>query len=172
MTPAAGTPQRFTALDTQRAFRSLLAAMAEPGTVQDLEGGLPLALATLVDHEVTLAHVGDPHWPDADFLVVRGGSSRGELGRARQGTLLDPALGATALYELDAVGDGPLALSLTGPGVGPVARVLQLSGLAAEEVGEFQRTRAGYPRGVDVILLDPAGRCAALPRSVALERVA
>jgi alpha-D-ribose 1-methylphosphonate 5-triphosphate synthase subunit PhnH len=161
----------FTVFDTQRCFRALLAAMAEPGTVQQLRGGLPLVLATLVDHEVALAEAGDRHWSEADFVVVRGGTSAGGLARVRQGTLYDPAAGATAIYELDAVGMGPLTLRLTGPGVGPEPRLLRLTGLAAEEVGLFQSTRADYPCGVDIILVGLDGRCAALPRSTALELV-
>ncbi len=160
---------RFDALDTQRGYRALLGAVAEPGTVHPTPPGLPLVLATLVDHEVRLAEVGDSHWADADFVLVRGGDSGGLLTWARQGTLLDPALGATAIYEIDTVGAGPLALSLTGPGVGPRPRTLRLSGLAAAEVELFRRTRADYPRGVDVLLVDTDGRCAALPRSTTVE---
>ncbi len=160
-----------TLFDTQAAYRALLSAMAEPGTVQRLDAGLPLVLATLVDHEVLAAEVGDPQWTDADFLVVRDGSSRGELAHARRGTPLDPAAGATAIYELAAVGTGPLVLSLTGPGVGDPSRRLRLTGLAEGEVELFQTTRAGYPCGVDIILVDRDGRCAALPRSTTLVRV-
>jgi alpha-D-ribose 1-methylphosphonate 5-triphosphate synthase subunit PhnH len=161
----------FTLFDTQEGYRALLSAMAEPGTVQRLRAGLPLVLATLVDHEVRLAEVGEPSWADADFLLIRDGSSRGELARARQGTPLDPAAGATAIYEIAAVGAGPLALSLTGPGVGAAPRLLRLTGLAGDEVELFQATRASYPCGVDVILVDRLGRCAALPRSTAITRV-
>jgi len=162
----------FGPLDTQRCYRALLVAMARPGTVHGVEPGLPLVLATLVDHEVTLAEPGDPHWDRADFVLVRSGDSHGELIRVRHGTLLDPALGATAIYEIEAVGTGPLALSLTGPGVGPVPRHLRLAGVAGPEVALWQVTRSGYPCGVDLILVDRAGHCAALPRSTALERVA
>ncbi len=162
----------FTVFDTQQGYRALLSAMAEPGTVQPLPGGLPLVLATLVDHEVRVAEVGEPHWPDADFLMVRGGTSHGQLTDARQGTPLDPAAGATAIYELAAVGAGPLALSLTGPGVGAAPRLLRLTGLDSDEVELFQATRAHYPCGVDIILVDRNGRCAALPRSTTIRRVA
>jgi alpha-D-ribose 1-methylphosphonate 5-triphosphate synthase subunit PhnH len=164
----------FGPLDTQRCFRGLLAAMAEPGTVHNVQPGLPLVLATLVDHEVRLAEVGDPHWDAADFVLVRGGDSGGELARVRQGTLLDPALGATAIYEIAAVGSGPVALALSGPGVGPgpAPRTLRLVGVSGREVALWRSTRADFPRGVDVILVDGAGRCAALPRSTALAEVA
>jgi alpha-D-ribose 1-methylphosphonate 5-triphosphate synthase subunit PhnH len=160
----------FTVFETQRCFRALLTAMSEPGTVHQLRGGLPLVLATLVDHEVRVAELGDPHWAEADFVVVHGGTSRGELAHARQGTLYDPASGATAIYELDKVGDGPLGLSLTGPGVGVEPRLLLLTGLAEDEVALFRSTRAFYPCGVDIILVDLDGNCAALPRSTSVER--
>jgi len=158
----------FTPLDTQRCFRGLLTAMSSPGTVHNVPPGLPLVLATLVDHEVRLAEVGDPDWNSAEFVLVRGGDSGGALARARRGTLLDPALGATAIYELDAVGEGPLALSLAGPGVGPRPRTLRLAGVRDNEVALWRRTRADFPLGVDLILVDRAGRCAALPRSTAV----
>jgi alpha-D-ribose 1-methylphosphonate 5-triphosphate synthase subunit PhnH len=161
----------FGPLDTQRCYRGLLGAMAEPGTVHNVRPGLPLVLATLVDHEVRLAEVGEAHWPTADFLLVRGGDSAGELTRARQGTLLDPALGATAIYEIDGVGSGPLALALSGPGVGPAGRTLRLAGVPGREVALWRRTRSGFPLGVDVILVDRSGRCAALPRSTTLSTV-
>jgi phosphonate C-P lyase system protein PhnH len=160
----------FDALDTQRAFRALLSATAEPGTVHEARPGLPLVLATLIDHEVIFAEVGDAHWRHADFVLIRGGDSAGELARVRQGTQLDPTLGATAIYELDAVGEGPLALSLRGPGVGPSPRTLRLAGLSHAEVTLIQRTRAAYPRGVDVLFVDRDGRCAALPRSSTVDR--
>jgi alpha-D-ribose 1-methylphosphonate 5-triphosphate synthase subunit PhnH len=160
----------FDALDTQRAFRALLSATAEPGTVHTVPAGLPAILATLIDHEVIFAEVGDAHWRHADFVLIRGGDSGGELARVRQGTPLDPALGATAIYELDAVGTGPVALRLTGPGVGPRPRTLRLAGLSSAEVGLIRQTRAAYPCGVDVLLVDRAGRCAALPRSSTVDR--
>jgi phosphonate C-P lyase system protein PhnH len=143
--------------------------------------GLPdMSLLTMTDYlqaaayinEVRVAEVADPHWSDADFVIVHGGSSGGALARVRQGTPHDPAAGATAIYEVAAVGDGPVALTLRGPGVGPEPRVLRVGGLAEDEIALFQQTRAGYPCGVDILLVDLDGRCAALPRSTALERAA
>lgn len=158
-------------LDTQRVYRGLLSAMAEPGTVHQLGGGVPLVLATLTDHEVTVATTSQPGVANADFLVVSGGSSDGVLLQARRGTPLDPADGATAIYDLAAVGTGPVQLSLTGPGVGTEPRVLSLTGLDPAEVELIQQTRADYPCGVDVVLLDSSGRCAALPRSCSVQMV-
>lgn len=159
-------------LETQRAYRGLLAAMAEPGTVQRLGGGVPLVLATLTDHEVIVATPSDPSVGTADFLVVTGGSSGGALLRARRGTPLDPADGATAVYAVTALGAGPMSLSLAGPGVGLVPRVLSVTGLDPAEVALVQQTRADYPCGVDVVLVDDCGQCAALPRSCTVEVVA
>ena len=159
------------ARESQTTFRALLTAMSEPGTVTDVgQGGLPRILATLIDHEVRLAELGDPAWGTADFAVIRDGSSGGRLGDLRQGSLEDPAQGATAIYELRGVGHGPLALQLTGPGVGPAPRILSLDGLDPDEVAHIQRTRSRYPRGVDVIFVDREGRCACLPRSTSVSR--
>lgn len=159
------------ARESQMTFRALLTAMSEPGTVTDVgEGGLGRILATLVDHEVRLAEVDDPAWATADFAVIRDGSSGGRLADLRQGSLEDPAEGATAVYEMREVGRGPLALRLTGPGVGPAPRTLALDGLDPDEVAHIQRTRSRYPRGVDVVFVDPEGRCACLPRSTSVTR--
>lgn len=163
---------RASVLDTQRAYRGLLAAMAEPGTVHQLGGGVPLVLATLTDHEVTVAEPSDPTVETADFLVVTGGSSGGALLRARRGTPLDPAAGATAVYAVTSLGAGPVSVSLTGPGVGPAPRVLSVTGLDPAEVELVQQTRADYPCGVDVVFVDETGQCAALPRSCTVEAVA
>lgn len=157
---------RTAALESQRTFRALLAAMSRPGTVEPVgSDGIARILAALVDHEVTAAEPGDPRWPDADFGVVRGGSTGGALLELKQGTLEDPADGATAIIEVTRVGTGSMVLELTGPGVGPTPARLALDGLDPDEVGRIQATREGYPRGVDVVLVDPEGRCACLPRS-------
>lgn len=152
-------------LSTQRAYRAMLAATAEPGTVHDLGGGVPLVLATLTDHEVRVAVAGQPGTAEADFLVITGGSSQGALLAARRGTALDPADGATAIYEVTSLVEGDLCLSLRGPGVGPTPRLLRVAGLDPAEVELIRQTRVDYPCGVDVLLIDAAGQCAALPRS-------
>jgi len=121
---------------------------------------------------VLVVTAGQPGVADADFLVVTGGSSNGAVLDARQGTPLEPADGATAIYEVAGLGEGPLGLSLRGPGVGASPRVLQVAGLDRDEVELIRRTRADYPCGVDVLLVDAAGRCAALPRSCDVATVA
>lgn len=162
---------RLRARESQQTFRALLTAMSEPGTVTDVgAGGLGRIVDTLVDHEVRLAELDDPDWGSADFAVIRDGSSRGRLAELRQGSLEDPAEGATAIYELREVGRGPVVLRLTGPGVGPTPRTLALDGLDPQELVHIQQTRSSYPRGVDVVFVDPQGRCACLPRSTSLIR--
>ena len=162
----------LSARESQRTFRALLSAMSEPGTLTEVGAdGVGRIVATLVDHEVTLAEPGDRHWSTADFAVIRGGSSQGRLLDLRRGSLEDPADGATAIFEATEVGEGPLVLRLSGPGVGPTPKTLALAGVDPAEVQHIQQTRAGYPRGVDVIFVDHAGRCACLPRSTAIELV-
>lgn len=163
---------RSPALESQRTFRALLAAMSRPGTVESVgEDGLDRIVSTLVDHEVVAAEPGDPQWPVADFGIVRGGSSGGALLELKQGTLEDPADGATALIEVGRVGDGSMLLELTGPGVGPTPAQLAVDGLDPAELDAIGRTRESYPRGVDVVLVDRDGRCAALPRSSRVQRI-
>lgn len=165
---SAQPPPRPGPLDTQRCFRQLLRALAEPGVVT-APGPLDLVLVTLTDHEVLVAEPGDARWPAADVLVIRGGDSGGRLRAARRGTRLDPQDGATAVYEVAAVGEGPLALRLAGPGVPPEGRTVRVHGLGRDELAAIQDTRVDYPMGVDVLLLDRRGRCVGLPRSTAVE---
>lgn len=177
----------LSARESQKTFRALLTAMSEPGTVTEVgPDAVHRVVATLVDHEVTLVDLGETHndsgapnrdeqwaerWANADFVVIRGGSSHGLLLEVRRGSLVDPADGATAIYEVAEVGRGPLTLRVAGPGVGPVPKTFAVDGLDPDEVAAFAQTRSGYPRGVDVILLDRDGRCVCLPRSVAVEQV-
>lgn len=168
----------ISARESQRTFRALLTAMSEPGTVTEVgSDGVGRVVATLVDHEVRLVELEEAPevpadgWASADFVLIRGGSSRGRLLEVRRGSLEDPADGATAIYEVAEVGRGPLVLQVAGPGVGPAPKSVAVDGLDPEEVAAFTQTRAGYPRGVDVILLDKAGRCMCLPRSVSVEQV-
>lgn len=168
----------LSARESQQTFRALLTAMSEPGVVTEVgSDGVGRVVATLVDHEVTLVELNetpDGHasgWATADFVVVRGGSSHGRLLEVRRGSLEEPADGATVIYEVAEVGRGPLVLQVAGPGVGPTPKCVAVDGLDPEEVTAFTQTRAGYPRGVDVILLDRAGRCVCLPRSVSVEQV-
>lgn len=174
----------------QHTFRTLLTAMANPGTVHLLAprpGETPeeaIAFA-LCDHEVAFAVVGEPEGrgavPVARRIALRTGSVEAEiaasafvvayapLGSDRwhevwRGTLAYPDGGATVVYVLPAVGTGPLALLLAGPGI-ETAQRLSLTGLAGDEFAARDRACADYPMGVDCIFVDAQGHVACLPRS-------
>jgi alpha-D-ribose 1-methylphosphonate 5-triphosphate synthase subunit PhnH len=186
---------------SQRAFRVLLQATARPGEPADLlvarGAALKTVLLALLDHEVTFAVVGEREdeygallesrladetnarvasVPEADFLVVVGGKSLGALLEARRGTLEEPSEGATAIYPVVGLAtEGPvpapgLELLLSGPGVRRET-TLFVEGLARSEAGAIVESRAGYPLGVDVYLVDGDGLVVGLPRSTRVEAI-
>lgn len=176
--------------DSQRVFRCLLQATAGPGKLFALPptvaGALEAVALTLLDHEVAFCAVGAeaeeakqriagatgarivPAYR-ADFALISGGDSGGAMVQLGRGTLERPESGATAIYAVQELsGGGPLTLKLSGPGV-PGERRLGVEGLPAAEVRAIRESRADYPLGVDVYLVDEAGRVASLPRSTRLE---
>lgn len=165
----------------QRVFRELVEAFSRPGDVRDLTPWLDGAtaqravLATLMDGETTLA---DPHariaaadWPllqarrdtteTARYVVADG--RRAPDFQPALGTLESPESGATLLIEVEAVGSGPLALELAGPGIDG-RRELRLDGLHPDWLLRRADWSAGFPLGIDMLLTD-ATRIVALPRT-------
>ena len=180
-------------LGSQRVFRCLLQASAQPGklfTLPPYDVGLLESVArTLLDHEVTFCTAGaeaqelQEHLEtttgarsapahEADFALIPAGPEGGSVaGELKRGTLEQPELGATAIYAVEELSTtGTLNLRLTGPGISG-ERTLGVEGLATSEVEAIRESRAAYPLGVDVYLLDGAGRMAGLPRSTNLEVV-
>ncbi len=183
--------------DTQRTFRVLLDVMARPGTIQQLPVAavaapvnpwLAAVLVTLLDHEVSLA-VGAFDGPDglerfvrqrtackavsadrADFVVASWDGLDPSLPlRLRTGTLEYPNDGATLLLLVPTLAqDDPAALllGLAGPGI-PAGHSLRVPGLPAAFFSARDEA-AEYPCGTDLILIDPDGRVAALPRSTTI----
>jgi alpha-D-ribose 1-methylphosphonate 5-triphosphate synthase subunit PhnH len=175
--------------DAQRVFRRLLAATARPGIAESVRlAGIPAldaVLLTLLDQEVGCAVVGGAlpesllaasaarvaPLDEADFLVVRGGDSRGALLKAKRGDLEDPSTGATAIYAVERLWErASLRVRLSGPGV-EGQRTLEIAGLAPDELDGIVATRTDYPVGIDVLVVEQAGSLLALPRSTRLERV-
>lgn len=149
-------------------------------------------LLTLLDHEVSL-HVAPG--PDAatvaDFLARRTRVALTDAGlpdlaafvtaqaesidnglpeRLRRGSLEYPDDGATLVVDvpsLDQGETGSLELTLTGPGIASVRR-LRLSGLSPAFFQSRNRAVAQYPMGIDLLLIDRAGRVVGLPRTTDL----
>lgn len=176
-------------IGAQTAFRAVLDAMARPGTVHEAGHGLtppaPLAPAaaaavlTLVDADTALhldaAFAGARDWIafhcGASFAGAIGGASFVLAPAIPDLTTLDcgsddgPETSATAIVQIEAIGEGP-AFTLAGPGLKAPAR-FSARGLPVDFVARWARNHALFPRGVDLILC--AGtRLAALPRSVSI----
>jgi alpha-D-ribose 1-methylphosphonate 5-triphosphate synthase subunit PhnH len=150
---------------------------------------LAAVLVTLLDHEVSLAvepfagsdgvatyarqRTSVPLVPAerADFVVASSETLDSTLPeRLRQGSLAYPNDSATLVIlvpPLDQATDQSavdgLLLELAGPGV-PTGHTLRVGGLAPA-LFESRDAAAEYPCGIDLILIDPDGQVAALPRS-------
>jgi alpha-D-ribose 1-methylphosphonate 5-triphosphate synthase subunit PhnH len=180
-------------LDSQRAYRALLRATANPGELCRLPSGslksCERALTTLLDHEISFCATGAgareaaerlvsetgariAPLREADFALILEHGAPGALRELRRGTLEAPERGATAVYAVRRLRPrwGPLVLSLSGPGV-PGVRFVGVEGLTETEVENVRETRAGYPLGVDVYLVDREGGVLGLPRSTRVEVV-
>lgn len=178
--------------DAQRVFRSIMEAMARPGSVQPL-AGLPGACGALTPGlaaiALTLADAETPIWLDAALSASSdvAGYLRFHTGAP---VVLDPRVAAIALIadpvhcpDLGAFSQGTpeypdtsvtLVLAVQGFGDG---RVLTLEGPGIERQASFapfpvppdfgarlRRNRDGFPRGVDHLLASVDG-VAGLPRS-------
>jgi alpha-D-ribose 1-methylphosphonate 5-triphosphate synthase subunit PhnH len=173
-------------LDAQASFRAVLEAMSRPGRVQavvappEVPPGLSPAAAavllSLVDAATPLRldagaeaeawvrfHCGCPLVRDGAAFVLDPTAALLDL---EAGSDEEPERGATLILGVEAL-EEHRGWRLTGPGIQDAHR-LHVGGAPAGFVADWARSRARFPRGVDVILC--AGhRIAALPRSVAIE---
>lgn len=175
-------------VQSAHAFRSLLEAMARPGTIHRVEGATPppplspaagVVLLTLCDGTTPLHlagaadcaavrdwvafHIGAP--------LVAAGEAAFALGlwadlqpvtRFRIGAPDYPDRSATLIVETDRLtSHGP---SLAGPGIESAAW------LSLPETAAFRANRALFPMGFDTILTC-GERLAALPRSTRVEAI-
>jgi alpha-D-ribose 1-methylphosphonate 5-triphosphate synthase subunit PhnH len=181
-------------LDSQRAFRSLLDAMARPGrvvTMPELDAPPPLGVAaaaaclTLLDHDTPLwidaaaatpdvvawlrFHAGVPlvgHAGQARFALVVEPAALPALEAFDAGTDERPDLSATLVLQVAGLVAGA-GLRLRGPGIDGEAR-LEVVGAPAGLGMACRANTARFPRGIDLVLC--AGpRLAALPRTTRVE---
>lgn len=177
-------------IDSQRAFRIVLDAMARPGRIGTLADGLsppaPLTVGaaalclTLVDQDTPLwlaPGIGTPEVaaflrfhcgcrivndPALAAFAVADGAELPALERFAAGDDAWPETSTTVIVQVDALSDSR-GLSLTGPGIESLHR-LSVDGLRTGIWAEWAANHALFPRGVDLILV--AGRqVAALPRT-------
>ncbi|MBF0815232.1 phosphonate C-P lyase system protein PhnH [Microbacterium paludicola] len=183
--------------DAQRVFRAVLEAMARPTLAQPILAASPLqtpaplgavagaVVLALCDEQTpiwldrALANAGEVcAWirfhtgarlverpGDALFAVASSPSAAPRLAELAQGTDEEPHLSATLV--IDAVGAKPIgAFTATGPGVNGEAS-WDGAGLPGGFLAQWEANRAGFPRGVDVILAG-ANEVRALPRTTTL----
>ncbi|MGX1743878.1 phosphonate C-P lyase system protein PhnH [Bosea sp. NPDC055353] len=180
---------------SQAAFRALLAALSEPGRLQEVASeiappeGLATATATTL---LTLADYETPVWlpealrdgpagawlrfhcgaalvddpTEAAFAVIDGAADEPKLSAFNLGTDQFPDRSTTVIVQVAALEGGP-ALTLAGPGI-PGTRTVTPQGLRPGFTDELRENGALYPLGVDV-LLARGESLIGLPRSTQVE---
>lgn len=170
------------ATQSAQAFRSIMEAMARPGTIQTIAGALPPAplspaagavLLTLCDTEtpVYLAgaadcdpvrawlafHTGAPLvGPSHAMFALGSWDALGPLSAYPVGTSEYPDRSATLIVESPAL--SPIGATLTGPGIQTSAA------LSVPDIPAWQANRALFPLGLDFIFTH-GDQLAALPRT-------
>jgi alpha-D-ribose 1-methylphosphonate 5-triphosphate synthase subunit PhnH len=189
LAPAFADPVR----ESQAVFRSVMDAMARPGTIV-ATGGLaqapqPLGLAaaavalTLIDYETPVwldpalaqspevtawlrFHTGAPLTDDprqAAFGFIADPPRTPPFEAFSQGSMEYPDRAATLVLQVERL-SGNAGFCLSGPGVRG-SRALTASPLPADFAARTRANRALFPRGLDIILAS-ATMVVALPRSV------
>lgn len=180
---------------SQAAFRALLAALSEPGTLQRVAADIapPAGLATATATALlALADYETPVWlPEAlhdgpaaawlrfhcgvalveeparaAFAVLDGAADEPKLSAFNPGTDQFPDRSTTVVVQVAGL-EGGAALTLSGPGI-PGTRTIAPQGLRPGFADELRQNGALYPLGVDVVLAHGAGLIG-LPRSTQIE---
>jgi alpha-D-ribose 1-methylphosphonate 5-triphosphate synthase subunit PhnH len=173
-------------VQSARAFRAALSALARPGRIETISGGfapVPVSTAaatlllTLCDRETPLHlapghdgqsvrdwvafHIGAPlvEPGDAMFAVGRWQALK-PLDAYLLGTSEYPDRSATLIVEVDSL--AATGATLRGPGIKTEAR------LSLPETQAFRANRALFPLGLDFYFTS-ADRLAALPRTTIVE---
>ncbi|HXW27159.1 MAG TPA: phosphonate C-P lyase system protein PhnH [Xanthobacteraceae bacterium] len=179
-------------LAAQSTFRTVMDAMARPGTVRRLPGiAAPTPLSptaaaialTLLDYETPFwldaplsaapevarwiaFHTGAPRTddpPTAAFAFVADSVAAPPFETFALGSAEYPDRSTTLVLQVEHLAEGD-GLILRGPGIAGSCR-LAASPLPADMLDRLADNRARFPRGVDIVLA-AADAVAALPRSV------
>ena len=181
--------------DSQAAFRVILAAMAEPGTIGTFaprhavpQGLMPATatwLLTLADYETPVFmpeawqqgeagnwlrfHCGAPAADagDAAFAILPVADLTALPGPFRAGNEMFPDQATTLILQLPAL-TGGASLEMSGPGI-PVTRQIAPLGLPDDFPAIWAANHRLYPLGVDLILVS-GHQIMGLPRSARLVR--
>ena len=182
---------------SQTVFRTLMDAMARPGSVHDLpvvtappapmSSSASALIATLADADTPVwldpaltktnavrdwivFHTGAPitlHQSEAAFAVVAAPQSLSALNGFCLGTQEFPDRSTTVILQVSTLSEGVM-LTLEGPGIKDLAS-LAPAPMPQHFSEQWQANRAAFPRGIDLILAGP-GSVAAMPRSSRLIR--
>jgi len=182
--------------DTQQIYRKLIEASSFPGRIQsiayisekiDFQEFCPshlLALCiTLMDGESTfycdqrdmaqeisyLTYCRSVDIEDADFVILSDSRfSSDNMSSVKKGTLRDPHLGATVLWQVESLDSGS-TYSLTGPGIKDSTDInIQTSSKQWIELREDINKE--FPLGIDLFLLDSQGRLMVIPRTTMVKK--
>jgi alpha-D-ribose 1-methylphosphonate 5-triphosphate synthase subunit PhnH len=197
MTTFAELPAGFAdkVLSAQSTFRSVMDAMARPGTVQRIAatagtpapmmpGAAAIAL-TLFDHDTPLwldakmcatphvakwlkFHTSAPIVPDASvsaFALIADAAALPGLDRFAFGTPEYPDRSTTLILQVDSLTDGP-ALELRGPGIDGTT-TLRAAIQPSDLFARLSINATLFPRGIDVVLVAD-DTIAAIPRTTRL----
>ena len=181
-------------LSAQSTFRSVMDAMARPGTVQHIRAvaGTPVPLMrgtaaialTLFDHDTPVwldrtmsatpdvgkwlkFHTGAPVIADcaaSSFAVIGNASDLPQLDRFALGSNEYPDRSTTLILQVESLSSGP-AYELTGPGINGAA-VLQAT-ISANLFERLAINATLFPRGIDVVLVHDDA-IVAIPRTTRL----
>ncbi|MGY8684511.1 phosphonate C-P lyase system protein PhnH [Bradyrhizobium sp. UFLA05-153] len=183
MTTIAELPPGFAdkVLSAQSTFRSVMDAMARPGSVQRIvpiagapgpmmRGTAAIAL-TLFDHDTPLwldarmsessdvlkwlkFHTGAPIVQDssiASFALIADGAALPSLDRFALGSNEYPDRSTTLILQVESL-DAGAAFELRGPGIDGMTR-LQVAIRPADLFERLRINDALFPRGIDVVLV-------------------
>jgi alpha-D-ribose 1-methylphosphonate 5-triphosphate synthase subunit PhnH len=185
----------------QRAFRTLLQAMSRPGRVFELPpvpavgsgpwSAMLVLMQSLLDQEVGLAVIGGrgsgfeelqsliakrtrcrkAGVEQADFFIIADGDSRGEILRAKRGTLQYPDTSATVVFSVRSLlftEEEKPAIALRGPGIRQELLLGPIQGLGPRELEHLKALNSDFPLGVDAVFIDAVGRILCIPRSTTI----
>ncbi|MBR0718405.1 phosphonate C-P lyase system protein PhnH [Bradyrhizobium liaoningense] len=197
MTTIAELPPGFAdkVLSAQSTFRSVMDAMARPGSVRRIapvagtpgpmmRGTAAIAL-TLFDHDTPLwldarlrespdvlkwlkFHTGAPVVQDSSvvsFALIADGAALPPLERFALGSNEYPDRSATVILQVESLSDG-CAYELRGPGIDGTA-AFQAAIKPADLFERLRINEALFPRGIDVVLVADA-TVVAIPRTTRL----
>lgn len=179
------------ARQSQSDFREALECLSRPGRIGTVgESAFPITkarhayslLRALADQEVSIGVFGTDEAVQR-FASLGTGSRLAPieeanyalflsdpedmLGKLRTGDLEVPERGATAIVLVAAIGEGDPYV-LRGPGVRDVLTV-RITGLGEAALRARDAACEEYPLGIDLFLVDAAGRLLGLPRTTRIE---